>query len=318
MVQCIEALEREITELRSEVETEKKRRRMYQFFVNQSQREWGRTFDAIDNYIITLDTEKRILRMNRALSVAFNKPIEASLGGHCYHVLHDRQEVCKGCPTDLVMKDHKTHTVEYENRRLGKSFLITASPIFDDSACLIGIVHVTKDITEKKAAENALKLAYDKMEEKVKERTSQLDFKSRHLEEANTALRLMLKAREEDRQELGEKVITNVKHLLLPYIEKLKNSPLSDSQLEWLQILSANMDHITSSFATTLSTHPINLTPREIEIANLVKNGRTSKEIAELLRVSLRAIEFHRNNIRKKLGLKRQKINLHSYLLSLY
>ena len=291
---------------------------MYQYFVNQSQQEWSRTFDAIDNYIVILDIEKRVLRMNRALSVAFNKSIEASLGGYCYHVLHDRQRGCRICPTDMVLEDHETHTVEYENRRIGKSYLITASPIFDDSACLTGIVHVSKDITEKKSAENALKMAYEEMEEKVRERTAQLDFKSRHLEEANTALRLMLKAREEDRQELGEKVISNVKHLLLPYIDKLKNSPLSDSQLEWLQILGANMDQITSTFASTLTSHPINFTPREIEIANIVKNGKTNKEIAELLNVSLRAIEFHRANIRKKLGLKKQKTNLRSYLQTLY
>lgn len=318
MIQSIEALEERLTELRLEIETERKRREKLQFLVDQAQREWGRTFNSIENYIVILDTDKRILRMNRALSLAFNKPMEESLGGHCYHVLHDRQKVCKGCPTDLVMQDHKTHTIEYENHRIGKCFLITASPIFDDSANLVGIVHVTKDITEKKAAEHALKIAYDKMEEKVKERTAQLDFKSRHLEEANMALRLMLKAREEDRLELGEKVITNVKHLLLPYIEKLKNSPLSGSQVEWLQILSTNMGQITSSFTTTLSAHPINLTPREIETANLVKSGRTNKEIAELLRVSQRAIEFHRNNIRKKLGLKNQKTNLRSYLLSLH
>ena len=317
-MQRIKALETELTGARSELEAEKECCKKLQLRVDVAQREWERTFDAIEDYVTILDTDKHILRMNRAVSAAFNKQPEEALGRHCYRVLHERRNVCRDCPTDLVIKDYKPHTVEYENRRLGKSFLISASPIFDDSAGLIGIVHVTKDITEKRAAENALMVAYDEMEQKVKERTAQLDFKSRHLEEANTALRLMLKAREEDRHELGEKVLSNVKHLLLPYIEKLKNSPLSASQSEWLHMLSTNMDEIISPFATALSAGHINLTPREIQTANLIKNGKTNKEIAELMGVSLRAIEFHRENIREKLGLKNKKTNLRSHLLSLH
>lgn len=317
MSQRLKALESELAGTRSALEAEKRIRKRFQSLAGPAQREWERTFDAIEDYITILDTDRRILRINRAASAAFNKPPQEVIGRHCYRALHELQNVCKGCPTSLVIKDHKPHTVEYENRRLGKSFLISASPIFDNSDGLIGIVHVTKDITEKKVAENALMAAYDEMGHKVKERTAQLELKSNHLEEANIALRLMLKAREENRQELGEKIISNVKHLVLPYIEKLKNSSLRASQNEWLRILSANIEEIISPFAVTLSASYINLSPREIQTANLVKNGKTNKEIAELLGVSLRAIEFHRENIRKKFGLVNKKTNLRSHLLTL-
>jgi len=318
MLRRLKALEAELTATKSQLDAERQTRKKLRLLIDQAQHEWERTFDAIEDYITILDTEKRILQMNRAVSVAFSKSAREAVGRHCYSALHGRPKVCRGCPTNLVLEDNRPHTVEYENRRLGKSYLISASPIFNDGAALIAIVLVTKDITGKKAAENALKAACDQMEHEVRRRTAQLDYKSRHLEEAITALRLMLKAREEDRHELGQKVISNARRLVLPYIEKLKGSSLSAAQFEWLRILSANVDEIISPFAATLSAGHISLTPREIQTANLVKNGKTNKEIAELLGVSLRAVEFHRENIRKKLGLKHKKTNLRSHLMSLH
>ncbi len=60
----------------------------------------------------------------------------------------------------------------------------------------------------------------------------------------------------------------------------------------------------------------LNLTPAEIQIANLIKLGKVNKEIAEIKNLSSRTIEFHRNNIRKKIGIKNKKVNLRTYLNS--
>jgi DNA-binding CsgD family transcriptional regulator len=83
-------------------------------------------------------------------------------------------------------------------------------------------------------------------------------------------------------------------------------------------VLESNIEQIMSPFASTLSSPSLNLTPREIQIANLIKSGRTTKEMAGLLNISARAVEFHRENIREKLGLKNQKANLRSHLLSFH
>jgi len=156
-----------------------------------------------------------------------------------------------------------------------------------------------------------------KAEEKVKTREQELEIKSRYLEEANTALKVLLKHREEDKTELQENVLSNVRELIQPYIEKMKNYQLVADQSACLNVIETNLNNIVSPFLRNITLNQFNLTPREIQVANLVKEGKTTKEIAELLNLSTRAVEFHRDNIRNKLGLKNKKSNLRSILLSL-
>ena len=168
----------------------------------------------------------------------------------------------------------------------------------------------------KKNMERKLQEAHDLLEQRVEERTQELQMKSENLEEMNTALKVLLKKREEDKFELEEKVIYNIKEMVQPFLEKLGRTRLDDRQRTFLEILESNLDDIVSPFAKKLSTRYLNLTPSEIQIANLVKQGKTTKEIAELLSLSTRTIESHRDSIRKKLGIKNQKANLRTHLMS--
>ncbi|MEK6196204.1 MAG: response regulator [Deltaproteobacteria bacterium] len=168
----------------------------------------------------------------------------------------------------------------------------------------------------KKNMERKLQEAHDLLEQRVEERTQELQMKSENLEEMNTALKVLLKKREEDKFELEEKVIYNIKEMVQPFLEKLGRTRLDDRQRTFLEILESNLDDIVSPFARKLSTRYLNLTPSEIQIANLVKQGKTTKEIAELLSLSTRTIESHRDSIRKKLGIKNQKANLRTHLMS--
>lgn len=168
----------------------------------------------------------------------------------------------------------------------------------------------------KQNMEQKLQEAHDMLEQRVEERTQELRLKSESLEEMNTALKVLLKKREEDKNELEEKVIYNVKEMVQPFLEKLGRTRLDDRQRTFLEILKSNLDDIVSPFAKKLSTRYLNLTPSEIQIANLVKHGKTTKEIADLLSLSTRTIESHRDSIRKKLGIKNQKANLRTHLMS--
>jgi PAS domain S-box-containing protein len=161
------------------------------------------------------------------------------------------------------------------------------------------------DITERKKAEHALM-----------EKERQLEIKANALEESNIALKVLLKRREEDKTELEEKILLNVKELVIPYIEKLKKSGIGEQQRTHVRILESNLNDITSSFSHRLSSKFLNFTPTEIQIANLLRQGKTNKEIGELLNSSERTVAFHRENIRKKLGLKNKRTNLKAYLLS--
>lgn len=151
----------------------------------------------------------------------------------------------------------------------------------------------------------------------LKEREKELEIKTRNLEEMNSALKVLLQRREEDRKELEEKVLFNVKELVVQYIEELRNTNLDKRQTGYVDILESNLQSIVSPFSRTLSHAYLNLTPAEIEVADLVRQGKRTKEMADLLNVSTRTIEFHRKNIRRKLGIDQKKANLRTRLLSL-
>lgn len=168
-----------------------------------------------------------------------------------------------------------------------------------------------------KESESALKTERNRLEEMIQERTEELSIKTMNLEDTNAALKTILKKREEDKNELEEKVLLNVKRMILPYLEKLKTTTLDSSQQTYVDIIDMSLKEIISPFAHTLSTKYVNLTPKEVQIANLIKQGKSTKEIAEIFELSKRTIDAHRNHIRRKLGLKKRGGNLRTHLLTL-
>jgi DNA-binding NarL/FixJ family response regulator len=153
-------------------------------------------------------------------------------------------------------------------------------------------------------------------EEALRQREQALAMKSQSLEEANTALKVLLKHREEDKAALEEQVLTNVRKLVFPYVENLKHLNLNEKQMSQVKIIERNLQEIVSPFLRNLNAAYLDLTPREIQVANLVKEGKTTKEMTDILNISSTAVDFHRKNLRSKFGIKNKRTNLRSYMAS--
>lgn len=155
-----------------------------------------------------------------------------------------------------------------------------------------------------------------KMHQKLEKKAVELESKRRDLDEINTALRVLLNKRDEDRLGIEEEFFINVKELIQPYLENLKRTNLSGLQQGYIDAVESNLKNILSSFRRKLSSQNLNLTSTELQVADLIIDGRRTKEIALFLNVSEKTITVHRRNIRRKLGLRNTKTGLRAHLLS--
>jgi PAS domain S-box-containing protein len=226
---------------------------------------------------------------------------------HAFHEFFER--IIAGEPVTseakILRKDGSKVDTEFSNARI----FIGETPFMHTTA---------RDITKRKRTEKELRKAHDELESRVAERTRELKIEKGNLEEANIALQVLLEKRQEDKKEIADNVLTNVKELVAPYFEKIKKKKLDDQQKAILNIIEYNLNEIISPFARKMSQKYLNLTPTEIQVANLIRHGSDSKEIADLMGLSPRTIYNHRKNIRKKFGLENKKTNLRSHLLSTY
>ena len=149
-----------------------------------------------------------------------------------------------------------------------------------------------------------------------KQAEQELARRSRELEEVNISLKILLRQATEAKTEFEGKITANLMKLILPYLDDLHVRLAGKPERFYVEAIKANLEQVTSSFSKKLSSELINLTPRETQVADFIRQGKTTKEIAGLLKVSVSTVEYYRNNIRKKLDLKNKKVNLRSYLSS--
>jgi DNA-binding NarL/FixJ family response regulator len=199
---------------------------------------------------------------------------------------------------------------------------------FDGSQIIITVENALR----RRELERRDRLNREGLERIVRERTAELEGKNRQLtakeielrdraeelKEFNSALRILLKKREEDKKDLEENLLSQTRDIALPYLEKLKHSGLTTEQQSLVRVLESSLNELTSPMAKALSSRALDLTPTELQVADLIKHGKRTKEIAQMLHLSTNTIVSHRYNIRTKLGLKRKKVNLRTYLQSLH
>ena len=161
----------------------------------QLQREWEFTFSAIPDPVMILDTRHRIVRLNRAMAKALGREAPEVMGKACYEILHGSKAPISCCPHSQLLHDGREHFTEVKDEKLGGTFRVSVSPLYDERHRLIGSVHVARDITEIKKAEEELRLAGKELERRVEERTAEL-------RAANEKLRLEIRERETAEQAL--------------------------------------------------------------------------------------------------------------------
>ena len=174
------------------------------------------------------------------------------------------------------------------------------------------VLAVVRDFTERQRMDEELERHRKHLEEIVKERTAELEMKSIALQELNAALKVILKQREDDKKVIEETIVMNVKNLVLPCVEQMKKGRLDSAQRAYLEALETHLNGITTPLLQNMGQ--FNLTPKEIKVAVLVRHGKSTKQIAEILGIAGGSVDVHRRNIRKKLGLTNKKANLLSRL----
>lgn len=266
--------------------------------------------------ILLIDKDGIITTINERLAEILGSSVDKING---FDLLHSVEDEKVREATVTVLSGHITH---YEGRYMSvtgnESVYLRGvfSPIFSNDGAVNSAIGIIENITGQKETEEALQRAHDELEQRIADRTAELDRQTEKLKETNVALKILLEKREEDKKELEETILFNVEKLICPYLDKLKMSHREDSRKALLAILEANLGEITSSFAHHQKNYLSVLTPAQIQIADLIKHGHTTKDIAYLLNLSPSTIACHRQEIRRRLSLTNEKTNLQAVLSS--
>jgi len=224
---------------------------------------------------------------------------------------HTFGELCQD--SDTITLETKTDQQFDEFGNIKDKFIfldVHKAPIFDKTGQIIGVVGSARDVTATKENEKKVQQWNEELEKTIEKRTASL-------KDVNAALRVLLKKREEDKKHINANIHANFKSIIYPLLNQLRNSYTQNASEDIIDILESSILEMAAPFSNKLSSPMVNLTPTEIQVATLVKEGKTNKESAQILNKSIRAISAHRENIRKKLGLKNKKVNLGTYLLNL-
>jgi len=330
--------------LYADVRRELAERKRTEATLRESEQRYRLLLESSPDPIVLYNIQGEAIYVNPAFEQTFGYTSDELLGKQVDFVPQDNWPETKAA-IENMLRGQKIHL--FETRRLTKDgrvldVQISSTLYANHTGAPAGNIVTLRDISAQKKAEIELRKYHDHLEELVGERTAELGkinaqleqeiderksaekklrkretelkAQSHHLAEVNTALKVLLKQREADKKELGDNVLSNVKELVSPYLERLKKSRLNTNQKTLVNILDSNLTNMISPFISKLSSRYLNLTPMEVRVANLVKEGKTNKEIAGLLCISKNTVLFHRYNIRQKLGLKNKKINLRAHL----
>jgi PAS domain S-box-containing protein len=171
---------------------------------------------------------------------------------------------------------------------------------------------LSEDVSERKQAEEKLTEYRNNLEQMVEERTKELDKQKTALEQKNITLREVIGEIELQKNKITDNCLATINELVMPTLKEFKAKGNSDDK--YIDLIMQNLQKITSPFGNAITSRRLKLTPREIEVCNMIEKGFTNKDIANFLNLTIQSIEEYRKRIRKKLKLTNKKVNLTSYL----
>jgi len=268
-----------------------------------------KVIDSLTQPFYIIDAKDYTIKLANAASNAGALTDKAK----CYEVTHKSTHPCKSpnhsCPVDIIKKTGNPVVLEHEHYLEDgskKFFEVHGYPIFDDEGAIVEIIEYTIDITPRKQFE------FDiiKIQEALRKKTNDL-------EERNVALKVLLDNLEEEKENVNKNILRNINNLIIPFLEKLQIYSSSTPQKTLIDIIHLNLSEITKPLSKMLMDENVSLSPVEFQVANLIREGKSAKEIAELMLISVNTVKVHYKNIRKKLEIRNKKINLRSYLQSI-
>ena len=192
------------------------------------------------------------------------------------------------------------------------------------------------EIVTRKVIEQQLQEARTNLERQVEARTAELTYtveelknalntlltrerelqeKNRELHDTNTALNVMMKRREREHNDIRKEIASKTVDMVLPLLKKAQTKATGPAK-DYMETAQANLLDVFSEHPHDLALINAKLAPRELQIVHYIRQNKTSKQMADLLGLTVSTVESYRENIRKKLRIKNQKINLKKFITS--
>ncbi|MGD8535984.1 MAG: PAS domain S-box protein [Candidatus Aminicenantes bacterium] len=259
------------------------------------------SFEKIPKHIC--NTLEKLLHLGDIYTMGFTK--EGKIFGNAVIITRDKAELSK---RNLIETFIGQASVALQRRRVEeivKRYREHLEELVEERTTNLKSANeqLKREISERKKVEQALK-----------ESESNLQKQKLALEQKNIALREIIAQIEVEKRKIKNDIETNINIVVSPILKKLV---IEKAPLKYIDLLQYHLRKLTSSFGSKITEKNLNLTPREIEICNLIKGGLTSKDISNLLSISFRTVEKHRRNIRQKIGISNKNINLTSFLHNL-
>ncbi|RPJ11324.1 MAG: PAS domain S-box protein [Deltaproteobacteria bacterium] len=280
-------------------------RKQIQAELAHSEHQFQSLVETLNEGFGIVDAEGRLTYVNAKLADMLGYARKEIVGKKISYFMDERNRSLHKKQMGMRQKGIETPYEIQFITKAGSALTTIVSPRarFDANGRFQGSFAVTTDISSLKSAEKNLR-----------RREQQLREKTKRLQEMNTALEVLLRKREQDKTIIQKRILINLRRLVVPYLDSLSDTRLSERQQFLVDLLKSNLSEVMSPFSERLSSAPIDLTKTELEIANLVRLGKSTTQIAAALNISYKTAETHRWRIRKKLGLTHKKANLMSYL----